>query len=156
MLDPPQIIVFPEQRLTAVLRVDCTCEEIHLVMGRGVRELLDTIHAQGVVAAGSLYTHHLRLPTDCFELEIGVPVNRLVESTGRVRAGAWPGMRAARTVYRGRYEDLPQFWRSFRLWVREQGLRATDDLWECYLSGPECGQDATRWRTELIQPLHAH
>ena len=33
------------------------------------------------------------------------------------------------------------------------GLKTSDDLWECYLAGPESGPDPACWRTQLNRPL---
>ncbi|QIL83083.1 GyrI-like domain-containing protein [Diaphorobacter sp. HDW4A] len=153
MIEPPQITDLARHHVTAIIHVRCTREEIQLVMGRGVRELLDAVQAQGAKPVAALYTHHLSRPTDRFDFEIGVPVNRPVEATGRVLPGVWPSMRVARTVHCGRYEDLPQSWGQFKQWIETQGLCITSELWECYVTGPERGSDARLWRTELIQPL---
>ena len=56
---------------------------------------------------------------------------------GRMRPGEWPPMRVARTVHRGRYEELPQSWGQFKQWIETQGLSITPELWECYVTGPE-------------------
>ena len=156
MIEPPQITEIRAPQLTAVIHVHGTREDIQQVMGRGVRELLDGIRAQGVKAVAPLYTHHLLRPTDRFEFEIGVPVDQRIVACGRVQPAQWPPMHVARTMHRGRYEDLPQSWGEFKRWIRTQGLVITSDLWECYVSGPERGSDARMWRTELIQPLRAH
>ncbi|MPM38644.1 hypothetical protein SDC9_85274 [bioreactor metagenome] len=153
MIEPPRITDLARPRATAIIHVRCTREEIQHVMGRGVRELLDAVHAQGASPIAALYTHHLHRPTDRFDFEIGVPVDRMVCAVGRVRPGQWPSMRVAHTVHCGRYEELPRSWGQFKDWIAAQGLTITTDLWECYVTGPERGSDARRWRTELFQPL---
>ncbi len=62
-------------------------------------------------------------------------------------------MQMVRTLYRGRYENLPQAWTDLRAWIAGQGLATTGELWECYITGPEIGSDASAWRTELYLPL---
>ena len=153
MIEPPEIIEFASCRVTAVIPVRCTREEIQLVMGRGVRELLDAVQAQGATPVAPLYTHHLRRPTDSFDFEIGVPLDKSVSVSGRVRPSEWPAMRVARTVHCGRYEELSRSWGEFKQWMETRGLSMSTDLWECYVTGPERGSDARQWRTELIQPL---
>ncbi|MDE2415878.1 MAG: GyrI-like domain-containing protein [Comamonadaceae bacterium] len=153
MIEVPQIIDMASARATAVVRVCCPREELPCTMGRGVRELLDRIKVQGARAIGPLFTHHLRGPTDSFDCEVGVTVDPAVHAAGRVHPGHWPAMRAARTLYRGRYEDLPQAWAALRAWIALQGLAGTAEQWECYITGPEIGSDASAWRTELYLPL---
>ena len=153
MIETPKIIDISPARTTAVIRVCCPREELPCTMGRGVRELLDRIKAQGAQAMGPLFTHHLRGPTDSFDCEVGVAVDRPVRPAGHVCPGQWPAMRVARTLYRGHYEDLPQAWAALRAWIAAQGLAATGEMWECYITGPEIGSGASAWRTELYLPL---
>ena len=155
MIEPPRIVEIATARDTAVIHVRCTREDIRNTMDRGVAELLEGVRAQGARPAGPLFTHHLRRPTDSFNFEIGVPVDKPVGPAGRMRPSQWPAMRVARTEHRGRYEDLPQAWRAFMDWAAQQQLDVTGDLWECYLTGPETGSDASAWRTELNQPLRS-
>lgn len=144
-------------RPVALLPVACTREEIQQAMGRSVRALMDALAAQGVSPGGPLFTHHLRRPTDTFEFHLGVPVDAPVGPgpEGGMRPGEWPAMQVARTEYRGRYEDLPRAWETFRHWIGAQALQPTEDVWECYLTGSETGGDPSAWRTELIQPLRS-
>lgn len=152
MIDTPHIADLPA-RPTAFIHVTCTREEIQHVMGQGVRDLMDAIAAQGAAPAGPWFTHHRRRPTDTFDFEISVPLAAPIGPHGRMQPGEWPAMRVARTVHRGRYEDLAGAWGEFLQWIEGEGLTATGELWECYLTGPETGSDPTAWRTELNQPL---
>ncbi|WP_353235427.1 GyrI-like domain-containing protein [Diaphorobacter ruginosibacter] len=153
MIEPPEIVDLPLRRVTAMIALRCTREEIHLAMSRGVRELLDAVRAQGASPVAPLFTHHLRRPTDSFDFEIGIPLDHPVAACGRMVPSEWPVMHVARTVHRGRYEELPDAWNAFTQWIAARGLAMTPDLWECYVTGPERGLDARLWRTELIQPL---
>ncbi len=62
-------------------------------------------------------------------------------------------MKVARTTYHGGYECLGEAWGEFGEWLEANGHTAAEDLWECYVAGPESGPDATKWRTQLNQPL---
>jgi effector-binding domain-containing protein len=59
----------------------------------------------------------------------------------------------ARTVYHGSYEGLGTAWGEFDAWVKAQGHTPAQNLWECYVAGPETGPDPRNWRTELNRPL---
>ncbi|CAM3794090.1 GyrI-like domain-containing protein [Paracidovorax anthurii] len=154
MIETPRIAAI-DAHPAALWPVTCTREAIQQAMGQGVRGLMDALAAQGASPAGPLFTHHLRRPTDTFEFHLGVPLDQPVGASadGRMQPGEWPAMRVARTEYRGRYEGLPGAWEAFHAWIAAQGLRPSDDAWECYLTGPETGSDPSAWRTELIQPL---
>jgi effector-binding domain-containing protein len=152
MLDKPQITQTADQQ-TAVIHVTVPRPEMQKVMGPGVKELMETVAAQGVGPAGPWFTHHLRRPTDTFDFEISVPVTAPVAPAGRVKGSQWPAMKVARAIYRGPYEGLGDAWGEFDAWVKAQGLKPAADLWEVYVAGPESGSDPADYRTELNRPL---
>jgi effector-binding domain-containing protein len=152
MLDTPQITKTTLQ-LAAVIRLKIPRAEIRNVMGPGIKELMETIARQGIPPAGPWYSHHLRMDPDVFYLEIGVPVATLVTAAGRVQPGELPVATVARTVYRGPYEGLGSAWGEFCAWIESSGHKPAENLWECYVAGPESSPDPANWQTELNRPL---
>lgn len=152
MLDTPQIIQ-TTARLTAIIHLTIPKNEIQSAMGPGIGELMAAIAAQGIAPAGPWFTHHFRIDPDSWDFEICVPVNVAMKPVGRVKPGQWPAMKVARTVYHGPYEGLGAAWGEFRDWIKISGHTPAEDLWECYLVGPESGTDPSTWRTELNRPL---
>jgi effector-binding domain-containing protein len=88
-----------------------------------------------------------------FDFEVGVPVGRPVSEAGRVKVSQLPAAKVARTIYRGSYEGLSSAWGEFGDWITSAGYTAADNLWECYITGPESGADPAAWETELNRPL---
>jgi effector-binding domain-containing protein len=152
MLDAPEITHTTPQ-LTAVIHVTIPRAKIREVMGPGIAELRAAVAAQGVATTGPWFTHHLRMDSDRFDFEIGVPVAAPVAPAGRMKPGEWPAMKVARTVHHGGYEDLPAAWGEFNKWVAANGHRPTPDLWEQYVTDPSSSPDQATWRTELQRPL---
>lgn len=152
MLDTPHT----EQtapRLTAVIHLKIPKDEIQHVMGPGIQELMATVAAQGVETIGPWFSHHLTLAEDSWDFEISVPVATPVVATGRVVPGKLPAMKVARTVYHGPYEGLGDAWGEFLDWITAKGHKPAEDLYECYLAGPESSPDPANWRTEFTKPL---
>jgi effector-binding domain-containing protein len=152
VIDTPQIIQ-TEAVTAAVLRMTVPRAEIKLVMGNGMRELIQTVNDQNVLMAGAIFSHHFRMDPARFDFEIGVPVKSAVRAAGRVRPGSLPAARVARTVYHGDYEGLGAAWGEFEQWLSANGHTPAPDLWEVYLAGPESSPDPAQWRTELNRPL---
>ena len=152
MIDTPQIVQ-TELVVAAVLRMTVPRAEIKLVMGNGMKELLQTVNDQKVLMAGPIFSHHFTMDAARFDFEIGVPVKSAVRPAGRVRPGSLPAARVARTVYHGDYEGLGAAWGEFEQWLKANGHTPAPDLWEVYLAGPESNPDPSRWRTELNRPL---
>lgn len=152
MLDKPQIVQTAAQP-AAIIRFTIPKSQIQSVMGPGRLELSAVVAAQGLVAAGPWFSHHLRMDPDIFDFEIGIPVTTPVSATGRVTAGQLPAAPVVRTVYHGPYERLGAAWGEFMEWIAAEGHTSRPDLWECYVTGPETSPDPATWRTELNRPL---
>jgi len=152
MISPPQVVQNAE-RPVAVVRLLVARNQIQQVMGPAIGEVLAVLREQGIAPVGPMFSHHARRPTDTFEFAVGVPVAQVVAPAGRVAAGVLPAARVVRATYAGGYEGLGAAWGELLAWVEANGLRSRDDLWECYLRGPESGSDPALWRTELNRPL---
>ena len=152
MIATPEIVQTTAQP-TAIIHVIVARKEIQNVMGPTIGKVFETIAAQGIAPAGPWFTHHLRRPTETFDFEVSVPVARAIAPAGGVQPGEWPAMKVVRTVYQGPYEGLGEAWGEFLDWIETSGLKTSDDLYECYLSGPESGPDPATWRTQLNRPL---
>jgi len=152
VLDKPQIVQTPAQAI-AVIRLTVPREEIQKVMGPGLGELMAAVAAQGVKTTGPWFTHHLKMPGEVFDFEIGVPVAKSVGAAGRMKPSQRPAMTVARTVYHGPYEGLASAWGEFMAWIAAERHEATPGLWGGYLAGPESGPDPAKWRTQLDRPL---
>ena len=152
MIDTPEIVL-TEPRLAAVIRLTIPRSEIRAVMGPAIQEVLSVVAAQGMAPAGPVFSHHFRMDPEFFDFHVGVPVEEMVLPEGRVTDGRLPGVKAARAVHQGPYEELGAAWGELQAWVASRELTPAPDLWECYLTGPESGSSPPAWRTELVQPL---
>lgn len=152
MLDTPQITQTTAQ-LTAIIHLTIPKDEIQAAMGPGIGELMAAIAAQGIAPDVPWFTHHLKIAPDIWDFEISVSVTAPVVAAGRVKPSQWPAMKVVRTVYHGPYEGLGDAWGKFMDWIADNGHTPAEDLWECYVAGPESGPDPTTWRTELNRPL---
>ena len=152
MLATPQIIKTDAQQ-AAVIHLTIPRSEMMKLFGPAVGELMATLAAQGVEPVGAVFAHHLKMSPDNFDFELGVKVAAPVKPAGRVKPGQIPAAKVARTVYSGPYDGLPAAWGEFNTWMKANGLRQAEDLWEVYSVGPQSGPDPANWRTELNRPL---
>lgn len=152
MLETPHVVRV-EERPTAVVRLRVPRDELQHAMGPAIAEVMGTLTGQGVTPTGPLFSHHLRMQPDVFDLEVGVPVDRDVRPEGRVQASMLPAATVVRATYHGPYEGLGAAWGELDAWVQAEGHVPAEHLWESYLTGPESSRDPDAWRTELNRPL---
>lgn len=152
MLETPQVVQTNAQPL-ALIPITASWEDMPKVMGPGIAELLAEITSQGIKPVGEIFTHHLRRPTDTFEFEICVAVERPINPFGRVQPGEYPAAKMARTVYQGPYEGLADAWPEFLDWIEKNSITTSEELWEAYIVGPHSNPDPVAWRTELSRRI---
>lgn len=152
MITTPQIADTPAQAI-AFIHLTVGRDEIMKAMQSSLGELKRVLEEQEVTPAGPWFTHHLRRPSESFDLRICFPVDTPVTPSGRVEAGQRDAARVARTVYSGNYTGLASAWGKFRDWLDSNNCSTRDDLWEVYLVGPEASSRPEDWRTELNRPL---
>jgi effector-binding domain-containing protein len=128
-------------------------------VGPAIHEVMAAISKQAQTPQGPLFAHHLKLSQELFDFEVGFPVSAPIAQAGRVRAGALPAARVARTIYHGGYEGLHAAWDEFGKRLQSEGLleraglEPGTTLWESYVVGPQASSDPSNWRTELNLPL---
>lgn len=137
----------------AVIRLTILSRDMPKVFGPAVGELLTTLGAQGIEPVGAIFAHHVKLPSDTFDFELGIKVSSPVTPAGRIEPGELPARRVARAIYTGPYEGLPGAWDAFIAWMDANGHKSAPSLWELYSVGPQSTPDAAQWRTELNRPL---
>ena len=74
-----------------------SAEEMQNVFGPAIGELMAAIAAQNLAPAGPVFAHHLKMPPDIFDFELGVPVGAPIAATRGVRPRQRPAMKVART-----------------------------------------------------------
>ena len=152
MISTPEILQ-TKAETAAVIHLVVPRNEMMKVFGPAAGELMTALAKQGVQPASAVFAHHLKMPSDTFEFELGVKVNAPVKAAGRVKPGELPAVRVARTIYSGPYEGLPAAWGEFTTWLNANGHKQADNLWELYSVGPQSTPDSAGWRTELTRPL---
>lgn len=152
MIEAPQVVDTPAQ-LVATIHVTTPRSEIQHVMGPAIGEAMAAVATQGIGPAGPWFAHHWNTTPDVFDFDICVPVSAPVTAVGRVKPGQRPAVKMVRTVYHGPYEGLAGAWHDVSAWVEANGYRTADELYECYVVGPESSAEPADWRTELSRPV---
>ena len=152
MLSEHQIVQTSAEQ-AAYIRLTIPSGDMPTVFGPAVGELLTTLGKQGIDPIGGIFAHHVKLPSEVFDFELGIKVSSPVTPTGRVEPGELPARRVVRTIYTGPYEGLPAAWDAFIAWMNANGHKGGPSLWELYSVGPQSTPDSAKWRTELNRPL---
>ncbi|WP_202978233.1 GyrI-like domain-containing protein [Mariprofundus erugo] len=142
-------LVDTDEEMTAVIHLIVPRDQIEMVMGPAIHEVIAVLARQKVTPCGPLFSWHRRRPSDTFDFEVGFPVTEPITPDGRVVMSRLPAARVARRLYQGDYAGLGAGWGALIGDVTKAGLSIQWNFWERYLSGPESDPDPANWRTEL-------
>ena len=144
----PEIVEQPEQ-VTMVIRRVAPVAELASVFDSAFPTLAGVLTDQQVQPLSPAFALYHGAPTDTADLEVGFITGSPVEPVGEVVVSTLPGGRVARTVVAGGYDGLAAAWGGLVGWADEQGLTATGEMWEVYLTEPTPDGDPADNRTEL-------
>lgn len=172
------------EQVTATVRVE-GFPAAHLpVLFDGVfSRLFPALGQAGVQPVGAAFALYSRVPGETVDLEVGIPVDRVLDGEldlGEVevpgsaevldgaevpssaegasfalvaRASALPGGRIATAAHLGGYDRLGEAWQTFMGALESQGHRVAMPFWEVYTTEPTPDIDPATLRTDLFTAL---
>jgi effector-binding domain-containing protein len=148
MITQPEIITAAEVP-AAVIHLVIPGREMPKYIDPAIEEIVQVLADQGMHPVGPLFSYHHRRPSDTFDFDIGFPVAKAIEESGRVTNGSLPEGTLVRSVYQGPYERLSEAWTALQEWVRKEGLPESGRFYERYLTNPDEVKDSAEYLTEL-------
>ena len=148
MIDTP-VQTSTEAQQTAAIHLLIPVTAMRDEFPKSIAELLETLRQQGIAATGPVFAHHFRRPTDSFDFNVCIPVERPVEPAGRVESITLPSLPVIQTTCHGDYAGLPHAWGEFIASIQSQAKNLRGDFIEAYVVGPQDGLPAAEWRTDL-------
>ena len=144
-------IVDLQEQPTAVVREQVAMNALPEFFGRAFAAVSAALEAQRVQPAGPPFARYRGVPTEIVDVEAGFPVSATVTAANGVRAGILPACRAFQAMHVGSYDTLGPTYEAVKQRIREEGLNASDDMWEYYLS--DQSTDPATWRTLVVWPV---
>jgi DNA-binding transcriptional MerR regulator len=142
-----------EQRMLAV-RERTRADELSVVIPRAIEEVHAYLVASGVRPAGPPICV-CPFPDDdgMQESTIGWPVEGDVAGDGRIEVETLPATRALVMKHTGPYDALPSSYRLMSELMEEEGLTATGDPREHYVTNPDEVPDPNDYETLIVWPI---
>ena len=143
-----------EQPIVSI-RLHTTLAGMQAVFQTAFRELFGTIFLRFTRPAGpplSLY-HDAEFKESDIDMEICVPVGRVVKENGRVTSRKLEGGQVASTIHNGPYPDVKFAYQALTEWAQKNGREFAGPPREIYIVGPDKAKDPSAYRTEVQWPL---
>jgi len=144
-------IVELQEQPTAVIREQVAMNALPEFFGRAFAEVSTAMEAQSMQPAGPPFALYRGMPTETVDVEAGFTVSTTIAAVNGVQAGTLPACRAVQAMHVGGYDTLDTTYEAVKQRMREEGMKASDDMWEYYLS--DQSTDPATWRTLVIWPV---
>ena len=144
-------IVELQEQTTAVIRKQVAMTALSEFFGSAFAAVSSALEAQSVQLAGPPFALYHGMPTETVDVEAGFPVSTTIAAVNGVQAGLLPACRAVQAMHVGSYDTLGTTYEAVKQRMGEEGLNASNDMWEYYLSDPST--DPTTWRTLVVWPV---
>jgi effector-binding domain-containing protein len=130
------------------------------VLGPSWGEVAGWLASQGVEQAGPVFIRYLTTDMSTnFDLELGIPINKVIPGSGRITTGLLPGGRYVVVNYFGHYDNLVAVTGELIAWAEENNVKwkKTDvgaaEWWtsryESYPTDPDTEPDVSKWQTDI-------
>jgi len=137
------------------IRFHTTYENLSDNIGRAYMELFTHLGELGEYPSGPPFTlyHGEEFDESDIDMEVCVPVNRVLPGKERIEWRELPGGLMASTLHMGPYHEVAEAYQALDLWVKEHGYSYAGPAREIYLVNPDMVEDDADLRTEIIFPI---
>jgi effector-binding domain-containing protein len=144
----------PAQR-TAHVRVRTPVDKLPEVLGRSYGQIMDLMREQGMQVAGPPYTAYFNLNMQDLDVEIGFPVDEIINGQGGVLPGEIAAGKYATCIHIGPYSEMEPTYNKLNAWIEAQGAKPAGIAYEQYLNGPDEVSEA-ELMTKILLPITDH
>ena len=148
MIDPSLVTIEP-RRVAVVTGRALPADEVRTFFDTAFQSLGQALGQQGQTPGGPAFAWFPSPPGETIDVRVGHQVSPDFAAADPVETCALPGGRAAQLVHEGSYDHLGASWQRLVDWTTEQGLSASGELLEEYLTEPTPDADPADMRTRL-------
>ena len=135
------------------IRQNCSWEDVSSVMAGVYGKLMKYIKTSGAEMTGSPYAIYHKIQDGEIDLEMGIPVNKVLTSKGNIIAGSFHSSKTASVDYYGFYNGLGKAHNAVQDWVMKMGLESNGSPMEFYVTDPSTEPDTAIWLTRIYYPI---
>ena len=158
MLSEPKIEYRDEQPYVAI-RTKVSMQEIPTVLPPLIPEVYAWLQKNHVATDHPcFFCYHRMDKDDMLEVDVGVPVDKVLSGDDRILADVFPAGRYATVLHTGHYSNLRKAHMNLESWKEKMGLKekaliTENGAWgvriEFYITDPEQEPNPDKWVTEI-------
>jgi len=138
---------------TMTIRFRARHDELSKKYGEVFGKLFGYVTSKGGEFSGAPFGRYHSMTEEEVEVEAGLPVAKVIEGKGEIKASELPGGKVATTIHLGPYEKLGEAHEAIQAWASKNGHKPSGGVWEYYLTDPGKEPDQSKWQTKLYLPI---
>ncbi|MBN2897899.1 MAG: GyrI-like domain-containing protein [Clostridia bacterium] len=131
-------VVVEPQKSVLYIHTTSSVQDLPMVLGRCYGEIMTYMHEKHISAHGAPYVAYYNMDMDNLDIDVGVPVDTLVESNqSNIKCGTIPSGNYVSTLHVGPYNKIESAYKALITYIEESGVRSTGAAYEYYLNDPQ-------------------
>ncbi len=135
------------------IRQNCSWDDVSQVMTNAYGKLMKYIRSSGAEMTNAPYAIYHNIDNGEIDLEMGIPVNKIIASKGNINSGTFNSSKAASVDYYGFYDNLGKAHNAIQDWVMKMGMESNGSPMEFYVTDPSSEPDTSKWLTRIYYPV---
>jgi effector-binding domain-containing protein len=122
-----EVVVKDIKEMTvATVRAKTTLNKVAEKAKQLMAEVGEYLDAQGIKPTGLGFGVYYETGAVVVDMEVGYPVDTVVEGTDRVKSNTLPAVKAATTIYEGPHQAMPEAHRAVHGWMHDHDVPAAE------------------------------
>ena len=127
-------------------------QELPQALGQAFGQIEQYLQEIGEQPAGAAFVAYYNMDMEALQVEIGMPVARVLPGKGEIQATQMPSGKLATCMHIGPYEEIGGAYDALGAYLRDAGVQPSGVSYEIYLNDPTC-TPAQELRTQILFPL---
>jgi effector-binding domain-containing protein len=144
-------LIQTEEQPTLCIQVTTRVEELPQLIGKSYGRIMEVAGKHGINLIGAPYVAYFNMDMENLQVEMGFPVDKIIEAEDNVVAGVIPAGKKLATLYTGPYEKMVPAYEQLTQWAKDHNQEPTGVSYEYYLNGPETPPELLQ--TRIVFPL---
>ncbi len=141
----PETIVSIRQKIPS--------DQLPQVIGKSMMQVMNFLENRRMRPSGPPVTLFHDTNDSFIDFEVGIPVNKQVESHDQIKMSTIPSGKAVYALYKGSLENIAPVYAEMIKWANERQIKTTKLWWERYLTDPRKEPDQSNWKTEIYYQI---
>lgn len=112
-------------------------DQLPLVIGKAYEAIFGHLYQLGEQPADMPFVAYYNMDMSALEVEIGVPVARMLEGSAAIKSGEIPAGKKVAGMYQGPYAGMTEIYDALNQWMAERAIEPTGVVYEFYYNSPE-------------------